>query len=428
VTKKPNKSEGPKNPKQNLTARKVQKLLKQPGRYRDSGVRGLLLCVASETSANWALRFEFAGKEHMMGLGSAREFTLKSARERALAARQKLADKIDPLAERQAARAAATAEAARAVTFTEACRAYLQQHAPKWQSVKHAAQWRATLRDFAEPILGALPVAAIDVPLVLKVLEQPVKADRKPAGTLWTTRPVTANRLRSRVENVLDWAKARQYREGDNPAAWAVIGKVLPAHKADNHHAALDGKLIPAFMQALRGRGGSAARALEFLIYTASRSQEAIEARWDEIDLAAGIWTVPAARMKMRKEHRVPLAPQVIELLHALPREDDGCVFLGAQAGRSVSHSLVSTTLKELAPDITLHGFRSSFRDWAGERTAFPHDVCEAALAHIKGKTERAYQRGDLFAKRRKLMSAWSEYCSSAPMTGVVVALRGAVT
>ncbi len=414
----------------NLKAKEVEKLLRagKPGSFYDGA--GLRLEIKSKKSASWVARYQLNGKISYMGLGSAADFSLVEARQRnRRLIRQKLADGIDPLAVRQAERAAVVAAAAKAVTFADAVRQYLQQHSGKWSNAKHASQWEVTLRDYAVPIIGKLPVASIDVPLVLKVLEQPVPArGHFPAGTLWLARPETANRLRGRIEAVLDWGKARSYRSGDNPAAWHVIGKVLPARGAQVHLAALAYKDLPAFMQDLRALDGTAARALEFLILTAARSQEVIEARWAEFDLDAGIWAVPAQRMKMRREHRVPLAPQVIELLRGLPHEGDGdgFVFIGSQAGRPLHHAALRTTLARVRPGVTVHGFRSAFRDWAGEHTAFPHDVCEAALAHVKGRVVRAYQRGDLLDRRRKLMEAWSQYLASPPLatSATVTALR----
>ena len=321
----------------NLKSKQVEKLIRagQPGAHYDG--RGLRLEIKGPNSAYWVSRYQIAGVTRYMGLGSAFAFDLAQARERnRTLVRQKLADGIDPVLTRRAERAAKAAAAARAVTFAEASRRFLEQHRGKWDSAKHAAQWENTLVTYATPIIGALPVDAIDVPLVLKVLEQPVKAQRGyPAGPLWGARPETANRLRGRLESVLDWAKGRGHRHGDNPAAWSIIGKVLPARTTGKHHAALPYKDLPTFMRELRAQQGVAARALEFLIYTAARSQEVIRARWSEIDLEAGIWTVPAERMKARKEHRVPLAPEAVSLLRELPREgDDGYLFIGTQAGK----------------------------------------------------------------------------------------------
>jgi integrase len=414
----------------NLKNKQVEKLLRAGKRGTHYDGRGLRLEVKGPSSASWISRYQLNGVERWMGLGSARDFTLAEARKRNRElVRQKLADGIDPLLTRQAERAAKLAAAAKAMTFAEACRRFLEQHGGKWGSSKHRAQWQNTLRVYAEPILGALPVAEIDVPLVLKVLEQPIEAALgNPAGSLWNARAETANRLRGRIESVLDWAKARGYRQGDNPAAWDIIGKVLPARGPTQHHTALPYRDVPAFMVALRERHGVAARALEFLIYTASRSQEVLKARWSEIDLDAGTWLIPGERMKARKPHRVPLAPQAVELLRGLYTESGSdFIFIGTQAGNPLAHSTLQMLLRRMEQPVTVHGFRSAFRDWAGETTAFPHDVCEAALAHVRGdQTIRAYARGDLFDKRRKLMAAWATYCSAPSRTGATVTtLRG---
>lgn len=411
----------------NLKNKQVEKLLRagEPGKHYDG--QGLRLEIKNNKAANWVTRYQIDGVERWMGLGSARVFTLAEARERnRKLVRQKLADGIDPLLTRRADRAASQAAAAKAMTFGEACRRFLEQHGGKWGNPKHRQQWQSTLAVYAEPVIGQLGVADIDTPLVLKVLEQPVAAERGyAAGPLWQTRPETANRLRGRIETVLDWAKARGHRSGDNPAAWSVIGKVLPERGVQQHHAAMPYADVPAFMRELRGREGVASRALEFLVLTAARSQEVLKARWPEIDLEAGVWTVPAERMKMRKEHRVPLSAETVALLRNLPTEaGNAFVFIGRSAVQPPGHSTLSAVLnKRMGCSITVHGFRSAFRDWAGETTAFPPDVCEAALAHVKGKVERAYQRGDLFDKRRKLMEAWSRYCANptpAKKTGVV--------
>jgi integrase len=404
----------------NLKAKQVDKLIRagKPGNHYDG--QGLRLEVKGPGNASWVSRYQLDGVERWMGLGSARTFNLVEARARnRKLVRQKLADGVDPVLTRRTERAAKQAAAAKAMTFSEATRRFLEQHSAKWDSPKHRAQWESTLRTYAEPILGALPVADIDVPLVLKVLEQPVKAGRGyPAGSLWNARPETGSRVRGRILAVLDWCKARDHRSGDNPASWDVIGKVLPARSDAKHHTAMPYKDVPAFMAALGERQGSTARALEFAILCAARSQEVLKARWSEFDLGAAggpVWVVPAERMKMRREHRVPLPGPVVEMLCTLPREgdDDGYVFVGTQPGKPLGHSTLQMLLKRMQQPATPHGFRSSFRDWAGETTAFPHDICEAALAHIKGKTERAYQRSDLLAKRRALMTAWAKYAAS---------------
>ena len=402
----------------NLKAKRVDRLVRagKPGKHYDGN--GLRLEIESKRSSYWVARYQINKVTRYMGLGSARAFGLIEARRRNRElVRQKLADGIDPLLARRSERAAKLAAAAKAMTFAEACRLFLKQHGTKWDSPKHRAQWQSTLERFAKPIIGSLPAADIDVSLVLKVLEQPVKAKRGlSGGSLWEARHETASRLRGRVEAVLDWAKARGHRSGDNPASWDVIGKVLPVRNAKQHHAAIAYKDIPGFMAALRAHDGTAARALEFLILTASRSQEVLKARWkSEFDLDAGVWNVPAERMKARKPHRVPLAPRVVDLLRGLYTEPNSdLVFLGTQPGKPLAHTSLSRVLERMGVDVTVHGMRSSFRDWAGETTSFPHDVCEAALAHVRGdQSVQAYARGDLFDKRRKLMEAWGKYCAS---------------
>jgi integrase len=418
----------------NLKAKQVDKLIRagELGAHYDG--RGLRLEIKGPHSAYWVSRYQLDGAIRYMGLGSAFDFSLAEARDRnRRLVRQKLADGIDPLLTRRAERAAAKAAAAKTVTFDEACRRFLEQHGGKWANPKHRKQWEATLRNYAAPIIGRQPVGNIDVPLVLKVLEQPVPAERnRPAGSLWATRKETASRLRGRIESVLDWAKVRGYREGDNPAAWSLIKQALPEERgAQQHHTALPYKDVAALVAELRAEQGSAVRALQFLILTASRSQEVLKARWSEFDLDDAVWAVPASRMKARKEHRLPLAPEAVALLRSLPVEDgNDLVFLGRETGQPLGHTSLSSTLnKRMGRDATVHGFRSAFRDWAGERTAFPPDVCEAALAHIRGKTERAYQRGDLFDKRRALMNAWAAYCYSPPAaTASVTPIRTTVT
>jgi len=417
----------------NLKAKQVDKLVRagQPGAHYDG--RGLRLEIKGPNSAYWVSRFQINGVIRYMGLGSAFDFNLVEARRRnRTMVRQPLADGTDPLLTKRAAKAAAKATSAASVTFDEACRRFLEQHGGKWESPKHRKQWEATLRNYAAPIIGAQPVGKIDVPLVLKVLEQPVPAEyNRAAGTLWSVRNETASRLRGRIEAILDWAKVRGYRQGDNPAQWALIKQALPEERGtQQHHAALPYKDIPAFMTELLAEQGSAARALEFLVLTASRSQEVLKARWSEFDLDGATWTIPAERMKSRKEHRVPLSPEAVTLLRGLPVEDGNAhAFLGRDAGQPLGHTTLSQLLnRRMDRDVTVHGFRSAFRDWAGERTAFPPDVCEAALAHIRGKTERAYQRADLFDKRRALMNAWSAYCSGPSTTASVTPIRGAAS
>jgi integrase len=414
-----------------LTAKRVAKLLHkgEPGNFHDGN--GLRLEIRSSNSASWVSRYELNGREHWMGLGPVRAFGLAEARERnRKLVRQKLADGIDPLTERRATRAAERAAVAKTVTFAEAAKSYIAGNAAKWRSTKHGAQWSATLKTYAFPVIGALSVADIDVPLILKVLEQHVSAE--PAGNFWATRTETASRVRGRIEAVLDWATARGLRSGDNPASWKTIGKVLPARGAKVvHHPALPYAEVPTFVADLSKRQGVAARALLFTILSASRSNEALGARWNEINLGAQTWTVPGARMKGGTEHVVPLSPAVLDLLRVLPREagDDGFMFIGSHAGKRLAHDAMNAEISGMGrSDLTVHGFRSSFRDWAAEQTAFSHDVCEAALAHTVGDaSERAYRRTKQLPRRRQLMDAWAAFCTTAPMAAGdnVVAMGG---
>ena len=408
-----------------LTAKRVAKILArgEPGNWHDGN--GLRLEIRSANSGSWVSRYELNGREHWMGLGPVRAFTLAEARERnRKLVRQKLADGIDPLTERRASQAAERAAAAKMITFSEAAESYIAGNASKWRSTRHGAQWSATLRTYVYPIIGALSVSNIDVPLVLKVLEQHISTD--PAGSFWKTRTETAGRVRGRIEMVLDWATARGLRTGDNPASWKTIGKVLPARdrKKIEHHPALPYAELPAFTAELAKRGGVAAKALLFTILTAARSGETLGAHWSEIDLVKKVWVVPASRMKAHVEHIVPLSPAAIDLLRALPRESNNdFVFIGSRSGRGVSHDAMSGMLTALGRgDLTIHGFRSSFRDWAAEQTAFSHDVCEAALAHTVGDAStRAYRRTKQLPRRRQLMDAWATYF----MTAAPVAAAG---
>ena len=417
----------------NLTAKKVARLISKgdPGNHYDG--KGLRLEIRGPSAASWTTRYQIDGVTKYMGLGSASAFTLAEARERnRRLVRQKLADKIDPLAVRNAERSAQAAAARKAITFAEAAKAFLAGNESGWRNAKHAAQWRATLATYIEPIIGSLSVADIDVTHVLKVLEQHVPAKLGyAAGTFWNARPETASRVRGRVEAVLDWATARQHRVGDNPASWRTIGRVLPAPgkiAKVEHHAALPYTELPAFMAALRAREGVAAQALAFTIMTAARTNEALGARWDEIDIHKKVWTAPASRMKAGETHVVPLSEAAIALLDALPRERGAeFLFIGRRTGTRLSETALIGVLGRMRrTDLTIHGFRSTFRDWAAEQTSFPHDVCEMALAHTVGDAStRAYRRTKLLPKRRQLMDTWAAYCASpASAAGDVVPIR----
>lgn len=402
-----------------LTAKRVEKLKSKPGRHRDQ--HGLYLQVISRTNISWVLRFQRNGRERWHGLGPLHTFGLAEARERARKARQQIFDGNDPIEAKAAARAAKALADAKLLTFEAAANQYFAQHEAKWRSARHRQQFINSLRRYAFPIIGKLPVAAIDVGLVLKTVEP-----------IWPDIPETANRVRSRIEMILDWSKVRGYRTGDNPAKWELIGKVLPARSAvakTMHHPALPYADAATFVAALRRRDGIAARALEFTILTAARTGETIGAVWDEIDLDAKMWTIPAGRIKGGREHRVPLSDRAVEILRALPTEKDNQhVFVGSQTGGGLSSAAFGATLRRMGRnDITVHGFRSTFSDWAHERSAFPNHVIELSLAHAVGNAvERAYRRGDLLDKRRQLMDAWARFIAMPPVvTGDnVIAVR----
>ncbi|MBR1151552.1 site-specific integrase [Bradyrhizobium sp. JYMT SZCCT0428] len=394
-----------------LTTRQVAKLT-EPGRYGDG--RGLYLQVTPTGGRSWLLRYERGGRERAMGLGPVNDFTLDEARERARKARQLLKDGIDPLDARRDERARQSAEKALAaaanVSFRECVEQYYKFHSRKWNNAKHAAQFLSTMKMYTYPALGKLPVAAIDKALVLKAIEP-----------IWYSKTETASRVRGRIEAVLDFAKTRGYRSGENPAAWD--GNLIHALPARNtiakveHHAALPFTEMPKFMSQLAAREGIAARALEFTILNAARTGEVIGGRWPEMNLDAKLWTIPAGRMKAKTEHRVPLTSRALKILEALPREGD-FVFPGSRKGVAISNMAMAEVLKRMGRlDITVHGFRSTFRDWAAERTSYPNHVVEMALAHVIGnKVEAAYRRGDLFVKRARLMADWARYCLTRPV------------
>jgi integrase len=413
-----------------LTAIKVRTA--PPGRYGDGG--GLYLQVRTPEARFWLFRYTPpGGKMREMGLGPASgpsAVSLAAARAKARKLHDGVREGHDPLADRDARaaaeRAAAQQALARAKTFREVTTLYIDAHAVVWRNEKHRWQWRQTLEAHAFPHMGDLPVADITTAHVMATLEP-----------IWHTTTETASRLRGRIESVLDYAKAREWRSGENPARWrGHIANMLPnPNKVQRveHHAALPWADIGTFMAELRDESGMAARALEFTILTAARTGEVIGAQWSEIDMTAGIWTVPAARMKAGREHRVPLSDAAMTILRCLlPLGDTkpaGWVFNGPRTGQPLSNMALLMLLRRMKRgDLTTHGFRSTFRDWVAERTAYPREVAEAALAHTLGdKVEAAYRRGDLFDKRRNLMRDWADYCAEQHPTGAaIIPIRGA--
>lgn len=383
-----------------LTARTVE-TAKEPGKYGDGG--GLYLVISKDGDSlrrRWLLYFNWNGKRRELGLGSAREVSLAMARAAAERARQLVRDGVDPIRAKKQ-------EPTRIPTFGEVADAYVQTMKPQFRNEKHIAQWSMTLTTYAAPLRG-LPASEIKTEDVLAVL--------KP---LWGSKPETASRLRGRIERVLDAAKAKGFRSGENPAAWrGHLSNLLPKRTklSRGHHAAMAYTEVPHFVAQLRTKSATAARALEFAILTAARSGEVREATWAEFDLTAQTWTVPARRMKAGREHRVPLPSRAIEILQEMAlngTEPGGYVFPGSRTGRPLSVMAMDMTLRRMNVDVTVHGFRSSFRDWAGEESHFPREIAEAALAHVVGdQTERAYRRGDALEKRRQLMAAWEEFVS----------------
>jgi integrase len=400
-------------------ARKIERLTslsvsraKKRGYLADGG--GLYLQVSANGAKSWVFRFRENGRLREAGLGPVHTVTLAKAREEALKYRKLRLDGIDPIAERKAGQLKAKLEAAKAMTFKQCAEAYIEAHKGSWKSDKHAAQWPSTLETYAYPVFGDLSVQSIDVALVTKALEP-----------IWKTKTETASRLRGRIERVLDWATVRDYRQGDNPARWRGHLETLLPPRAKvqkvQHHAALPYAEIGPFMSALRKQDGIAALALEFLILTATRTGEVIGATRDEIDLSAAVWTVPADRMKGGKEHRVPLPKPALAVLKRLHDAASGAfVFPGRKAGMPLSNRAMLMVLERMdRSDLTVHGFRSTFRDWAAERTNFPREVAEHALAHsLPDKVEAAYRRGDLFEKRRRLMDQWGAFCTAMPVDG----------
>jgi integrase len=391
-----------------LSARTVAGLTR-PGRHSDGG--GLYLFISRDSKAlrrRWVFRFTWAGKIREMGLGPVNGVSLAEARKLAAAARNEAANGRDPIEARDAARRASQGRK----TFGECAVALVTAKQSEWRNVKHRRQWRVTLETYCVPI-WAMPVDEVDTEAVLAVLRP-----------LWQTRTETASRLRGRIEAVLDAAKAQGLRQGENPARWrGHLDKLLPKRGklSRGHFAAMPYGEVPAFMAALRERESFAAIALEFTILTAARSGEVLGAHWDEIDLDAKVWTIPAARMKAAREHRVPLPSRALAILAGLAgAKTSEHVFSGQRPGKPLSPASLKMVLRRIGVDATVHGFRSAFRDWAGNETHYPRELAEAALAHVIGdKAEQAYRRSDALEKRRALMEAWAAYCEPKDVSNV---------
>jgi integrase len=418
-----------------LSALEVKRLA-EPGYHFVGGVPGLALQVLPSGGRTWVLRTMVGTKRRDMGLGGS-EISLAEARAKAKEARENTKKGIDPIAQAQAARSALRASAASAMTFKTAAEKYIEVHRAGWRNPKHIKQWESTLKTYAYPHIGALNVRDIGVAHVLAVLEQQAPVDRRATsatfatfktGKLWEVRTETASRVRGRIESVLDWCKGRGYRSGDNPASWkgcldAQLPEPTKVARVVNH-AAVSLDEMAGFMAELHQREGIAARALEFAILCASRSGEVRGANWSEINLDTGVWVVPGERMKAGKEHRVPLSADAVELLKALPRFEGVDLVFPAPRGGMLSDMTLSAVMRRMGREEVPHGFRSTFRDWVSERTNYPGEMPEVALAHAIGsKVEASYRRGDQLEKRRTMMDSWARFCSTPTSKGNVVGI-----
>lgn len=391
-----------------LTQIGVQRL-KETGLHSDG--LGLYLFVKPTGAKSWVLRYMLNGRARAMGLGGYPDITLAAAREKAAAYRVIIKSGTDPLDGKHESKAKAQADAAKRITFSKAAAEYIESHKSGWKNAKHIEQWRTSIKDYADGIIGSLDVSLIEVAHILRIMQK---------DDLWTTKTETATRLRGRIEKIIDWATVRGYRKGENPARWkGNLEALLPAPakvQKRAHFPAMPYKQMADFMPKLQAMGGTAARAVEFLILTATRSGEVRGARWEEIDLDDKLWTIPADRMKMKKEHRVPLTDSAIEVLNKMAPQDAGLIFQGREKEgepQPLSDMTLSAVLRRMEYKTeTIHGFRSSFRDWGAELTDYPSEVLEMALAHkVANSVEAAYRRGDLFDKRKALMTDWAKFC-----------------
>lgn len=389
----------------------------KPGMYPDG--LGLYLQVSKWGTKSWLFRYQRFYKLRSLGLGATHTITLLEARKRATQARQLLLDGIDPIDTKRERRQTAMEAQARVMTFDQCAKAYIDAHKHGWKNPKHADQWTATIETYASPFIGKLPVAKVDTALVMKVL-QPI----------WTTKTETASRVRGRIESILGWAAVSGYRTGENPARWRDhLDNLLPKRskvKKVEHHPALPYAEMGAFIKQLRTQAGVAALALEFTILTATRTGEVIGARWEEFDLPGKTWTIPPERMKAGREHRVPLCDRALAILAELEQLGGEYVFPGLKPKKPLSNMAMLSLLKRMErADLTVHGMRSTFRDWAAEQTAYPHEMAEMALAHtIDNKVEAAYRRGDLFKKRIRMMNDWQKHCETVTATADVTPIN----
>lgn len=392
--------------------------LKEPGAYPVGKVAGLYLQVSSETARSWVLRVKVGEKRREIGLGAYPTVSLKEAHLKAAAERENIKNGIDPVLARREAKSRIKAEQATEVTFADAARAYMATKLSEWKNPKHADQWKNTLTTYANPFIGRLHLRHIQREHVMQVLEP-----------IWLEKNETASRLRGRIEAILNWGKVKGYRDGENPAAWRgnlenLLAKPSKVQKVRNHPAVPLAEMAD-FMTKLRAIEGSSARCLEFAILAAARSGEARGARFSEIDWNTNVWRVPAERMKAKKEHRVPLSSDAVKLLKSLPRVDDQDLMFSSPRGKVLSDMAMLMLVRRIGVDAVPHGFRSTFRDWAGEMTNYPRELAEVALAHVKGDaTEAAYWRSDVLEKRRRIMDDWAKFISRPFKSGTVLPLQ----
>jgi integrase len=403
-----------------LTALEVSRLA-APGFHSVGTTPGLQLQVSPTGYRSWVLRYAIGKTRKAMGLGSYPGTNLAMAHAKAREARQKLEAGVDPLGERLATKSALVAALASTMSFQKASELFIDAHEAGWSNVKHAAQWSATLKTYAFPVIGALSVSDVGTPHIVAILEP-----------IWRTKTETASRVRGRVESVLDWCTVRGYREGENPARWkGHLEHLLPARSAVQkveHHAAMDFRELGGFLVDLRTHEGMGSRCLEFAILTAARSGEVRGATWAEIDLEAATWTIPGDRMKAKIEHRVPLSGAALALLAALPRVTGSTLIFPSVRNTQLSDGTLGAVLKRLGLAVTAHGFRSTFRDWAGEVSNYPRETIEHCLAHqLADKAEASYARGSHFEKRRCLMADWAKFCSAPMKPASVTPIRSHV-